>query len=64
MNQSFSDTPELTKLYHLSNFHGERCPELPNKHVVAHIIISLSIFLYRNIICKKNLRQNLCKRIA
>ena len=56
MKQCFSDNSELTKLYHLSNFHGERCPELPYQDRGCNIIISLSILQYRNIICKKKIK--------
>ena len=45
MKQSFSNTSELTKLHHLSNFLGGRCPEFPYQARNCKIIISLSIFM-------------------
>ena len=45
MKPSFSNTSELTKLHHLSNFLGGRCPEFPYKACSCKIIIFLSIFM-------------------
>ena len=45
MKQSFSNISELTKLHHLSNFLGGRCPEFPYQARSCKIIISLSIFI-------------------
>ena len=45
MKQSFSNTLELTKLSHLSNFLGGRCPEFSYQARSCKIIISLSIFI-------------------
>ena len=41
MKQSFSNTSELTKLHHLSNFLGGRCPEFPYQARNCKIIISI-----------------------
>ena len=43
MKQSFSNTSEFTKLHHLSNFLGGRCPEFPYQARRCKIIISLFI---------------------
>ena len=40
-----SNTSELTKLHHLSNFLVGRCPEFPYQARSCKIIISLSIFI-------------------
>ena len=50
MKQSFSNTSELTKLHHLSNFLGGRCPEFPYQACSCKIII-LFLYLY-NINCE------------
>ena len=58
MKQSFSNTSELTKLHHLSNFLVGRCPEFPYQARSCKIIISLSIFNYLyNIICEILLKK-------
>ena len=54
MKQSFSNTSELTKLHHLSNFLVGRCPEFPYQTRSCKIIISLSIFI---IICEILLKK-------
>ena len=40
MKQSFSNTSEFTKLHHLPNFLGGRCPEFPSptKPIVAKLL--------------------------
>ena len=43
MKHSFSNTSELTKLHHLSNFLGGRCPEFPYQ---ARVVAKLFLFLY------------------
>ena len=45
MKQSFSNTSELTKFNHLSNFLGGRCPEFSYQACRYKIIISLSVFI-------------------
>ena len=49
MKQSCCNTSELTKLHHLSNFLGGRCPEFPTKPEVAKLLFPF-LYLY-NIIC-------------
>ena len=61
MNQSFSNTSELTKLHHLSNFLGGRCPEFPYQARSCKISISYFYIIIQEDLLKIN--KNMLKLI-